>query len=145
MIDKSKEAIKIRNCQKKDMPEIFIILQSISDYIPNKKDIDKIWRNFSEQKNLCALVLVKMNTVIGYGTIIFETKIRGGIHGHIEDIAINKNYQSKKLGSYLIDELLNEAKKRNCYKVSLGCDIKNIHFYKKNNFNQTGAFMQYFI
>jgi ribosomal protein S18 acetylase RimI-like enzyme len=136
--------IKIRNCLKRDLPDIFELLQSISDYIPDEKDIDMIWNNFIEQKNLNALVLVEMNKVIGYGSIIFETKIRGGIHGHIEDIAIQKDYQNKGFGSYLIDTLIQVAKKRNCYKVSLGCDKKNIKFYKKIKFAESGTFMQLF-
>lgn len=143
-INPNKCNIKIRNLLKQDLPEVFAILQSISDYMPDNKNINKIWDNFIKQKHINSIVLLNMNKVIGYGSIIFETKIRGGIHGHIEDIAIHKDFINKKFGSFLIDALLQVAKEKNCYKVSLGCHKINKSFYKKNKFKDYGAFMQLF-
>ena len=40
--------------------------------------------------------------IVGYGAILFELKIRGGLAGHIEDIASDIDFKELGLG----DELL---------------------------------------
>lgn len=137
--------IKIRKCLKKDLTEIFLILQSISSFMPDKKDNDKIWESFIKQKNIDSIVIVLDDKVIGYGSVVFETKIRGGIHGHIEDIAIHEDFQNNHFGSLLVNKLIQIAKEKKCYKVSLGCYENNLNFYKKNRFEESGKFMQFFL
>lgn len=44
-----------------------------------------------------------------------------GIQGHIEDIAISKQHQGKRLGSSLLNALSHIAKEVGCYKVRTSC------------------------
>ena len=134
--------IKIRKCLRKDLPEIFSILQSISNFIPDKKDNNKIWDAFIKQNNMSSIVIILDEKIIGYGSVVFETKIRGGIHGHIEDIAIHKDFHKNQFGTLLVNKLIQIAKEKKCYKVSLGCNENNLNFYKKNKFEDSGKFMQ---
>jgi glucosamine-phosphate N-acetyltransferase len=66
--------------------------------------------------------------VVATGTIFIEKKfLRGlGSVGHIEDIAVNKDMQGKKLGLRVIQTLTNISEKVGCYKTILNCSDENI-------------------
>ncbi|KAG1789079.1 acyl-CoA N-acyltransferase [Suillus plorans] len=71
--------------------------------------------------------------IIGVGTVFIERKfLRGlGSVGHVEDIAVDKNYQGKKLGLRLIQALTHISESSGCYKSILNCNDANIPFYEK--------------
>ncbi|CAG8573567.1 8508_t:CDS:2, partial [Funneliformis mosseae] len=76
------------------------------------------------------LVIVSpQNRIVGAGTIFVERKfIRNtGLVGHIEDIAVDKNQQGKKLGLRIIQALKYTGAKTGCYKVILDCSEKNVN------------------
>lgn len=53
--------------------------------------------------------------------------IRGaGLAGHIEDIAVSKTMQGRKLGIQLIKSLEEIARSQGCYKVILDCSKDNV-------------------
>lgn len=81
--------------------------------------------------------------VVATGMLVVEQKLIHGCGkvGHIEDIAVAKSQQGKKLGNYLI-ELLSEISKQNgCYKVILDCLDHNVGFYEKCGYKNLGVFM----
>ena len=87
-----------------------------------------------ENKKIC---------IVGSGTIIYEPKI---IHnckyvGHIEDIVVDNLYRSKGVAKTIINELINLAYKRNCYKVILDCKPNLQNFYEKIGFTNNGLQM----
>lgn len=66
------------------------------------------------------------------GTVVIEKKI---IHDwqcvwHIEDIVVSSNYRGLWLWEHLIS-ILKDISNKNCYKVILDCDKKNLWFYEK--------------
>lgn len=64
------------------------------------------------------------DNIVGTGSLIVERKFIHslGMVGHIEDIAVEKNQQGKKLGLRIIQALDFVAEKVGCYKVtSLHC------------------------
>ncbi|KAF9062995.1 acyl-CoA N-acyltransferase [Rhodocollybia butyracea] len=74
------------------------------------------------------------DTVVGVGSVFIERKfLRGlGSVGHIEDIAVDKNQQGKKLGLKIIQCLTEISEKElGCYKTILNCSDANIPFYEK--------------
>lgn len=69
--------------------------------------------------------------VVAVGTIFIERKFirKNGLVGHIEDIAVDKNQQGKKLGLRIIQALKYIGAKNGCYKVILDCSEKvNVGF-----------------
>ncbi|EKD03941.1 hypothetical protein A1Q2_01765 [Trichosporon asahii var. asahii CBS 8904] len=74
-----------------------------------------------------------MQQLVAVGTVFVERKFtRGlGVVGHIEDIAVSKSMQGRKLGLYLIKSLEEIARTQGCYKVILDCSTANIPFYEK--------------
>jgi glucosamine-phosphate N-acetyltransferase len=77
------------------------------------------------------------------GTILYETKFIHNIslYAHIEDIYVDETYRKHSIGKLLVEHLVNEAKRKKCYKIILDCSESLESFYKKNNFNKNGIQM----
>ncbi len=77
-----------------------------------------------------ALVIVDKDrdAIVAVGTVFIERKfIRGlGSVGHIEDIAVDKSQQGKKLGLRIIQALTSISENSGCYKTILNCSTDNI-------------------
>jgi GNAT superfamily N-acetyltransferase len=84
--------------------------------------------------------------VVGTGSVLVERKfIRNmGMVGHIEDIAVAKNQQGKKLGLRIIQALDYVAEKVGCYKSILDCSEANEGFYVKCGFKRAGLQMAHY-
>ena len=110
--------------------------------------------NFS--KNIFKKVLNKINNsnspiwiieeddkIIGTGTLLYEFKFIRNISkcAHIEDIVINKEYRIKQYGKKLIQHLIQEAQKNDCYKIILNCNNELENFYNKCGLNNNGISM----
>ena len=78
------------------------------------------------------------SNIIGSGTLFIEKKMTyGGCNmGHIEKIFINKENRGNGYGELLVKELIQIAKKKNCYRVDLNCTSELERFYQKNGFEQ---------
>ncbi|TBU28443.1 hypothetical protein BD311DRAFT_321611 [Dichomitus squalens] len=66
--------------------------------------------------------------IVAVGTVFVERKfLRGlGAVGHIEDIAVDKGQQGKKLGLRVIQALTAISENSGCYKTILNCSDSNI-------------------
>ncbi|CAG8517199.1 7637_t:CDS:2 [Ambispora gerdemannii] len=102
------------------------------------------------------------DTIIGAGTIFVERKFihNTGLVGHIEDIAVDKNQQGKKLGLRVIQALKYIGAKTGCYKVILDCSeevrdleiqpgkydklFHNVPFYEKCGFTRKEVEMAWY-
>ena len=136
--------ISIRVIVQNDMYSVIELLQSISEFKPSKSDFLSIWNSFSEQPNVYSLVAVMDNQIVGYGSIVIETKIRGGKIGHIEDIVSHLLFRKKGIGKAILDALFNVAKANGCYKVNLQCKEQSMEFYEKCGYEVCGVSMQKF-
>lgn len=81
--------------------------------------------------------------VVATGMLFIEQKLIHGCGkvGHIEDIAVAKSQQGKKLGNFLIEQLSTIARITGCYKVILDCSLHNVGFYEKCGYKDLGVFM----
>ena len=134
---------KIVILKKSHLGEVYNLLtKNISKFKPLKKNYFKIWSKLSRQKNSYCLVLIKLNKVIGFGSIFFFLKVRGNKQGVIEDIVVDKKYRGLGLGKTLLLRLFEKAKKQKCYKVILQSNKKHLIFYKKYGFKIHNTSMQ---
>lgn len=83
------------------------------------------------------------NIIVSSGTVIFEPKI---IHdcrscGHIEDIVVHNLHRGYGIAKHIINELIEQAKINNCYKVILDCKNELSEFYEKSDFEVKGVQM----
>ena len=85
------------------------------------------------------------NKIIGSITVIYEQKFINNlaIYAHIEDVVVDMNYRSLKIGSSLLDYAKSKAKEKNCYKCTLVCSQKLSRFYSHNDFEENGIHMIY--
>lgn len=92
------------------------------------------------------LVIEDGGRVVGTGALIVERKFihNLGLVGHIEDIAVAKDQQGKKLGLRLIQALDFIAEKVGAYKTILDCSEANEGFYIKCGFKRAGLEMAHY-
>jgi glucosamine-phosphate N-acetyltransferase len=83
------------------------------------------------------------NEIIATGTIIYEKKFIFNLCtlAHIEDVCVKREHRKKGIGKQLILHLLNEAKTRKCYKITLDCNVSNVDFYLACGLEQRGVQM----
>lgn len=86
------------------------------------------------------IILKATDQVVATGNVFIEKKfLRGlGSVGHIEDIAVDKTQQGKKLGLRLIQTLTDISEALGCYKTILDCSDENTPFYEKCGFVRKG-------
>lgn len=74
--------------------------------------------------------------VIGTASLLIERKLihRGGLVGHIEDVAVRRDVQHKGAGTALVQHAVSEARRLGCYKVILNCQNDRVGFYTRLGF-----------
>lgn len=115
---------------------------------PSREDFNKQY-DFIASRNDTYYILVicdSSSRVVGTGAVIVERKFihNMGLVGHIEDIAVDKNQQGKKLGLRIIQALDYLAEKVGCYKCILDCSEANEGFYVKCGFKRAGLEMAHY-
>jgi len=141
---------KIRPLASDDYERGFLETLSVLTEIGNVSKAQFLERfNYLKQHNheyFTLVILSPEDRVVGAGTIFIERKfIRNtGLVGHIEDIAVNKNQQGKKLGLRVIQALKYVGANRGCYKVILDCSEKNVPFYEKCGFTRKEVEMAWY-
>jgi len=84
----------------------------------------------SEPGTYYILVVVSRETdqIVGSGGVFVERKFLRGLGrvGHIEDIAVAREMQGKKLGLRIIQALTQISEDVGCYKTILNCSETNI-------------------
>ena len=129
--------------KRDQMPKVIALLQEISNFEPSPDSYDKIWSDYSAQQNVVSIVATHMNgTLVGFGTLVLETKIRGGRLGHIEDIVTHPDYVRLGVGASIVEHLSQIAQDNECYKVALHCKEHNVEFYRKSGFVSSGSALQ---
>ena len=139
--------IKIRELEEKDLFNGFLesldSLRKASDLSPKKAK--EIFKKIKSDKNYKVYVAVLDSKVVGTTTLFIEQKFihDGGKVGHIEDVAVRKEYQGKGVGQKIVKALLEYAKKEGCYKTILDCTDDLISFYEKTGFKRHSNSMRF--
>lgn len=83
-------------------------------------------------------VAIMDDQVAGTASLFIEPKYihSGGVVGHIEDVAVNPDFQKHGIGRALVEYLLDECRQFRCYKVILDCAEGVIPFYEKLGFHR---------
>lgn len=139
--------ITIRKLQKKDLYNGFLLsLDSLreSSHMKSKK-ANRVFDKIAKNSQHVIYVAVKDSKVIGSASILIEQKFihEGGKVGHIEDVAVKKEFQGKGVGKQIVAALLKYAQKQGCYKTILDCTDELIPFYEKIGFNRHSNSMRF--
>jgi len=139
--------IEIRELEEKDLFNGFLesldSLRKASDLSPKKAK--EVFKKIKSDKNYKIYVAVIDSKVVGTTTLFIEQKFihDGGKVGHIEDVAVRKEYQDKGIGKEVVKALLEYAKKKGCYKTILDCTDDLIPFYEKIGFKRHSNSMRF--
>lgn len=82
------------------------------------------------------VVAIIEEEVVGTASMLLEYKFihKGSVVAHIEDVAVQYDFQKMGIGKLLTQELLKIAQSIGCYKAVLHCDPDKVAFYEKNGF-----------
>lgn len=161
------ESYTLRSLRKSDYNRGFLdclrVLTTVGDVTEEQWGERYDWMNTQGKGGYYLLVVDDGKRIVGTGALIVERKLyvpihcgglghkadRNSIHnlgivGHIEDIAVAKDQQGKKLGLKIIQALDFIAEKTGCYKSILDCSEANEGFYVKCGFKRAGLEMAHY-
>lgn len=137
--------VLFRPVEKKDIEQVFPLLQQLVEIDYSNRDKEKCWELFESNAATNSIVGVYEDEIVAYGSIIIENKIRGGISGHIEDIVVSNKIRNKNIGTNLIKHLVEIGEQKGCYRITLFCKKDLISFYSRNGFEVNNIVMKKFI
>jgi len=137
--------IKIIPFQLSHFNELIKMLQELSTFYPDYSNLDSIYEKFISQKNQYSIVALSEKELVGFGSIFFFQRVRGGKEGIIEDLIVSKSYRELGIGSKILKNLISEAKYQKCFKIYLESNNQSEVFYSKQGFLKGGSSMKYFI
>jgi len=140
---------KIKELTKEDLQEdkqgFLKSLSNLTD-APNMSlsEMEKILLRINNQSGHVYIAKTEQNEIIGTATLLIEQKFihSGGKVGHLEDVAVKKEYEKNGVASRIINTIVNLAEKEGCYKVILDCENKLVPYYNKFEFIEKGKLMR---
>ncbi|KMP02934.1 Glucosamine-phosphate N-acetyltransferase-like protein [Coccidioides immitis] len=144
------EGYTIRPLRKSDFSngylEVLRVLTTVGEFSFEQWSERYDWMAKRNDEYYLLVICDETGRVVGTGSLIVERKFIHalGLVGHIEDIAIEKNQQGKKLGLRMINALDYVAAKVGCYKSILDCSEANEGFYVKCGFKRAGLEMAHY-
>ena len=139
------KVVKIRQANITDLNILLDLLNQLSptskegDLI-DYKDLQRTLRSIITDDNYCLCVCEYNKEAIGTALLLIQLNLshHGRLYGHIENVVADKAQRGNGVGVRMVEYLVQQARKRNCYKIILNCTKRNISFYKKCGFNETG-------
>jgi len=128
----------IRECTALDLGNGFL------DTLANLADVDMTTEQAREvfrsrlRNGIRTYVALIDDQIVGTITLLVERKFihRGGVVGHIEDVAVHPEYQKRGVASALVRHATEEARGLGCYKVILNCFDHLVAFYERLGFRR---------
>ena len=134
-----------RNIEKKDLDQVFVLLNQLKKIEIDTIDKDKAWSDFINNTSSNSVVGLYNNKIVAYGSVVVENKVRGEGAGHIEDIVVDSEVRGKMVGVSLIKELIKVAKNKGCYRITLFCKETLVNFYGRNGFEVNNVVMKKYL
>ena len=137
--------VHFRDIEKNDLEQVFILLNQLKEIDISNIDKNKAWIDFNKNSSSNSIVGLIDNKIVAYGSVVVENKIRGEVAGHIEDIVVDSSVRGKMIGVALIKKLIEVAKNKNCYRITLFCKESLINFYSRNGFEVNNVVMKKYL
>lgn len=132
----------IRELFESDYLDFYECLEELSSVTI---DVDEFNTFFDKRRTFCITFVAIINDkVVGTASLLIEPKFSNNYKfcGHLEDVAVNKDYQGFGVAKALIEHIINHCKKKNYYKLILDCDKSLVKFYEKFGFKENGVAMR---
>ncbi len=101
-----------RNIEKKDLDQVFVLLNQLKQMDIDTVDKDSAWNDFIKNTSSNSIVGLYNDKIVAYGSVVVENKVRGEVAGHIEDIVVDSEVRGKMIGVSLIKELIKVAENK---------------------------------
>ena len=134
-----------RNIEKKDLDQVFVLLNQLKQIDIDNIDKEKAWSDFINNTGSNSVVGLYNDKIVAYGSVVVENKVRGEVAGHIEDIVVDSEVRGKMIGVSLIKELIKVAKNKGCYRITLFCKETLVNFYGRNGFEVNNVVMKKYL
>lgn len=134
--------VTIREFAQEDINAVIDLLQDVSAYRPSADEVPNLAIAFSSLSNCYACVAIQEHKVLGFGSVFFLNRVRGGCSAIIEDVVVDANVRGRGIGRRLVEGLLDVARSRGCFKVSLETAESAESFYKLAGFESAGKIMK---
>ena len=134
-----------RNIERKDLDQVFLLLNQLKNMDTSTVDKDKAWSDFINNTSSNSVVGLYNDKIVAYGSVVVENKVRGEVAGHIEDIVVDSEVRGKMIGVSLIKELIKVAKNKDCYRITLFCKETLVNFYARNGFEINNVVMKKYL
>ena len=134
-----------RNIVKKDLDQVFVLLNQLKQIDIDNIDKEKAWSDFINNTGSNSVVGLYNDKIVAYGSVVVENKVRGEVAGHIEDIVVDSEVRGKMIGVSLIKELIKVAKNKGCYRITLFCKETLVNFYGRNGFEVNNVVMKKYL
>ncbi|RDW72613.1 glucosamine 6-phosphate N-acetyltransferase [Aspergillus mulundensis] len=144
------EGYKIRPVQRSDFHrgylDVLRVLTTVGEISEEAWNKRYDWISARNDEYYLLVIVDEQEKIVATGSLIVERKFIHslGMVGHIEDIAVEKGQQGKKLGLRVIQALDFVAEKVGCYKTILDCSEANEGFYLKCGFKRAGLEMAHY-
>jgi len=138
--------IKLRKATKKDYPVILDLIKELAlfEKAPEKvtNTVDQMEQ---EEEFFQAIVAEKYDgEVVGMALFYFVYYTWVGKSLYLDDLVVREKYRGNKIGTQLLEEVMNVAKKSNCKRVRwqvLDWNENAIKFYKSYGANLDGEWI----
>ncbi|KAF1812693.1 glucosamine 6-phosphate N-acetyltransferas-like protein [Eremomyces bilateralis CBS 781.70] len=144
------EGYTCRPLQRDDFHNGFLdvlrVLTTVGDISESAFNERYDWLSKRSDEYFLLCIIDGSGGIVGTGALVVERKFIHslGLVGHIEDIAVAKDQQGKKLGLRIIQALDHIAEQVGCYKVILDCSEANEGFYIKCGYKRAGLEMAHY-
>jgi glucosamine-phosphate N-acetyltransferase len=131
-------ALTIRKLTSSDYEPFLHLIQDFRDTTFTENQFKDILSAIQCTSDI--LVLELSGSLIATGTVFYEQKFIFNCAklAHIEDVCVKKEYRRMGYGKQIVDSLIQSAKQKGCYKITLDCATANVDFYTASGFEVRG-------
>jgi len=104
--------IYIRNLQKKDAPEVALLIAQLTQNIVEPRQLIRRIGDLPLQKNSVFLVAIINNEIIGFAGLAWYIIPSKGLIGWIEEVVVDEKCRGQGIAGKLMKNLLLQAKKK---------------------------------
>jgi glucosamine-phosphate N-acetyltransferase len=132
-----------RRLRREDFDRGFVqTLQSLRPSPLTRERFDEVFDALGDH---CRVWVLEVDgAVAATATLLLERKFLhgGSVVGHVEDVAVGRAFQGRRLGKRLLAHVLSDARAAGCYKVILNCDQAVAGFYEGIGFHKQDVGMR---
>jgi len=127
---------KIRTAEEADFPVILSLIKELALFEKAPEKVTNTVEQMKAEKNLFEALVVEKDDgeIIGFALFYFVYYTWVGKSLYLDDLYVKEKYRGNKIGSVLLDQVIEFGKNNNCKRIRwqvLNWNKPAIDFYKK--------------